>query len=106
VPFLTSHLFSLLNFGLDVPGLVVHVGRNPVHGLSLALVDVRLFQVVVTRFHDAVVDQQQDKHDSCDDGDHHGYDEEGIVPNGILCELVHVVIFDYVSPDEAQNVYD
>ena len=56
--FLASHLFNLLNFGLDVPGLVVHVGRNPVHGLPLALVDVRLLQVVVTRFHDTVIDQQ------------------------------------------------
>lgn len=72
--------------------------------VALALIDVCLLEVVVERFHDAVVDQQGDEDDSCDDCDDHCHEEDRIRPYFVACELVDCVVHYGVAADEAEHV--
>lgn len=77
------HLANLLDFSLDIPGLVVHMGWNPMHGLPFTLVNICLLQIIVERLHDAIVDQKHDEYDSCQYGNNNRHDEEWVVPDGV-----------------------
>ena len=72
--------------------------------VALTLIDVCFLEVVGKGFHVAVVDEQEDEDDSCDNCDAKCDDEDGIIPYLIVREFVNSVVLYGITADETEHV--